>query len=197
MKNLISILTFMITLNSFGQLPEYSSNVSDLDISRSQLYQKFRSDYEFVFSYTQNSFWNERQDHAVLTFDGTDWKMIKWSYKLNKNKRPIKQKSKSYKLNINDVTNFLNFINSRGFFAFNQDTLNLNKKDMGNGITQVLQISDGVTDVFEVIGASGYRISSAHEAIQLQEFAPTEQRQNFIECRNEFVKLVNKADNKR
>ena len=58
---------------------------------------------------------------------------------------------------------------------------------MGNGTTQVSQISDGVTDVFEVISASGHRISSAHEAVQLQEFPPTEQHQNFIEWRNEFV----------
>jgi hypothetical protein len=191
MRNLLSILAFVITLNSFGQLPEYSSNISDLDMSQSQLYRKFKSDYEFVFSYTQNSFWNERQEYAVLAFNGTDWKLIKWSYQLDKNRRPIKQKSKSYKLNSNDVTNFLDFINSRGFFTFNQGALNLNRKDMGNGTTQVRQISDGVTDVFEVISASGHRISSAHEAVQLQEFAPTEQRENFIKCRNEFIKLVN------
>lgn len=197
MKNLLLILVFVITLNSFGQLPKYSSNVSDLDISQSQLYQKFGADYEFIFGYTQNSFWNKRQNYAVLTFDGTVWKLVKWSYQLNTKERPTKQKLRFYKLDSNEVTNFLDFINSLGFFTFNQDSLNLNKKDIGNGTTQVHQISDGVTDILEVISSSGHRISSAHEAEQLQEFAPTKQRQNFIECRNQFSKLVNKADNNR
>lgn len=191
MKNLLTLLTFAITLNSFGQLPEYSSNVSDLDISRSQLYQKFGEDYEFVFGYTQNSFWNKRQNYAVLTFDGTEWGLVKWSYQLNKKECPVKQKSKSYNLDNNEVNDFLNFIKNNGFFSFNQDSLNFNKKYIGNGTTQVRQIFDGVTDKIEVISSSGHRISSAHEPEQLQEFTPTEQRKNFIECRNEFAKLVN------
>ena len=123
MKTLLLITIFLITFKSFGQLPEYTSNVDDTLANKSHLFQKFGKNYKLVVGYTQNSFWNKRQNYSVLTYNGSTWRFTEWSYQLNKKKSPIKQKLKSFNLDVKEATGFLDFINSRGFFSFNQDNI--------------------------------------------------------------------------
>jgi hypothetical protein len=162
-----------------------------LDISQSLLNREFGSDYQIILGYTQKSFWFKRQEYSILTFDGSNWKLTKWSYELNKKEKPKKPKSTSFDINNQHVLEFLNFINEKGFYTFNQDSLNWNKKDQGDGSMLVQSIMDGTTEEFEIISPSGHRISSAHEPEQRQNFVFNEQRKKFIDCRNKFLELVN------
>lgn len=141
--------------------------------------------------YTQKSFWYKRKDYSEITFDGIKWKLTNWSYELNEQGLPKKQKSKTFKLDDAKSLELLNFIDDRGFYSFNLDSLNWNKKDQGNGRMLVQSIMDSTTYEFEIISSSGHRISSAHEPQQRQEFVYNQQRNNFIECRNKFLELLN------
>lgn len=152
---------------------------------------EFGSDFQFILGYTQKSFWFKRQNYSVLTFNGSTWEITKWSYELNKKEQPKKSKLESFNIETQKVLEFLEFLENSGFYSFNQDSLNWNKKDYGKGRMLVQNITDGTTYEFEVISASGHRISSAYEPDQRQDFVYNEQRKNFIECRNEFRKLVN------
>jgi hypothetical protein len=111
MKKLFLIISIISSLNSFGQLPEFQTNVRDLDISQSLLNREFGSDYQIILGYPQKSFWFKRQEYSILTFDGSNWKLTKWSYELNKKEKPKKPKSTSFDINNQHVLDFLNFIN--------------------------------------------------------------------------------------
>jgi hypothetical protein len=166
--------------------------VSKLDKKQSLLYKKFGSENKFVLAHTQKSFWIERQEYTMIVFDGKKWRVTKWSYELNKKGQPKKQKSKSFKLESSRVSAFFDFIKHNEFFSFNQDSLNWNKKENGQESMLVQQIMDGTTEEFEIISASGYRISFAHEPEQRQDFVNIRQRKKFMECLEKFLLLVDK-----
>lgn len=129
-----------------------------------------------------------------MAFDGDKWKLIDWSYKRidPENPKIRKEKIKSSNISNSDVSELISFMDAKGFFSFNQDSLNWNRKDQGNGKILVQSISDGTIDTFEIISTLGHRISYAHEAEKRQSFVFNNQRQNFVECRNQFLKFVNK-----
>ena len=86
----------------------------------------------------------------------------------------------------------LEYLDIMEFYNFIQDSLDLNRIDNGDGTMKVQSIMDGTTDKFEIFTTNGFRISTAHEAVQRQEFVSTEQRSNFIKCRNRFMDYINK-----
>lgn len=194
MKKIFIILllqVFIPSVDAVGQLPVFSSNVSDPDANQSLLFQKFHEKYNFIIGFTQRSFWYNRQHYSILAFDGNSWKLINWSYALREAERPKKQRLKTFEIHKEDAMDILNYLQKRNFFTLDQDSLNWNKKDKEDGSKLVMQIMDGKTDIFEIITRSGYRVSSAHEPEQLQDFTYIEQREIFIDCRNKFLELVN------
>lgn len=190
MKILPFLIIVLTSLNSFGQIPEFDSNVNRSAEDQSYLYKKFYPEYEFILGYTQNSFWFKRQEYSVLTYNGSDWELKKWSYELKEEKLK-KSKVKSRILEKEKVNKLLNYFESRGFYSLNQDSLNWSKKDLGNGIMRHQSIMDGVSENFEVISSSGHRIYSAHEPVQRQEFVFNEHRNIFLDCLDKFLNLIN------
>ncbi|WP_339754582.1 hypothetical protein [Algoriphagus aquimarinus] len=192
MKILPFLIIVLTSLNSFGQIPEFDSNVNESVEDQSYLFKKFYPEYEFILGYTQKSFWFKRQEYSVLTFNGTDWELKKWSYEL-KEEKPKKSKMKSRILVKEKVINLLNYFESKGFYSLNQDLLNWSKKDLGNGTMLHQSIMDGVFETFEFISSSGHRIYSAHEPVQKQEFVYIEQREIFLDCLDKFLDLIDET----
>ena len=190
MKILPFLILVLASLNSFGQIPEFDSNVNESTEDQSYVYKKFYPDYEFILAYAQKSFWFKRQEYSVLTYNGSDWELKKWSFEL-KEEKIKKSKVKSRILEKEKVIELLNVLESKGFFSLNQDSLNWAKKNLGNGRMLHQSILDGVSEYFEVISSSGHRIYSAHEPVQKQEFVYIGQREIFLDCLNKFLELIN------
>ncbi|MDR7128699.1 hypothetical protein J2X69_001031 [Algoriphagus sp. 4150] len=91
------------------------------------------------------------------------------------------------------VNEFMVLIKSKSFFSLSQDSLNWDKKDLGNGTILHQSIMDGVSENFEVISSSDHRIYSAHEPIQRQEFVFNNQRKIFLDCLDKFLDLIGKT----
>lgn len=192
MKNLISILAFVISLSSFGQLPEYSSNVIDLDITSSTIYHEFRSDYPTIISFGLQSFWNDRESFKILAFNGNNWKLIEWSYKpINWEKPKIKKERKVIRdISEDRASNLINLIIEEDLLSYSNDSLNWNQKTGEDGWELSQEIMDGTTHEFQII-SSGFVILRAYEPEQLQTFVENEQRKKFLQFEHEFLKLFN------
>lgn len=195
LKLLFPLCLILFSTASFGQIPEFESNVNELEKSESYLFNEFHTNFQFIIGYTTDSFWNKKHQYKILAFDGLDWKFIKWTYELNKKEKLKKSKQKSTPIEKEHAQEFLSFIKSKGFYNFNQDSLNWNKKYIGNDSYHVKVIYDGVSEKFEIISPKGHRISSSREPIQLQEFVYNEQRKNFLESLNKFLELSESTAN--
>ena len=184
------VFAIFLPIYSFSQIPEFESNTND---NQSYVYKKFYPDYEFILAYSQKSFWFRRQEYSILTYNGTDWELKKWSFEL-KEEKIKKSKMKSQIFEKEKVNELLNYFVSKGFYSLNQDSLNWAKKDLGNGRMLHQSILDGVSENFEVMSSSGHRIYSAHEPVQKQEFIYIEQREIFLDCLKQFLTFINYLD---
>lgn len=81
MKPQLFILYFFLPLYSFAQIPEFESNTTN---QKSLLYQEFYLDYEFILGFARESNRYDRKQYSVLTYNGTDWELKKWSFVLSK-----------------------------------------------------------------------------------------------------------------
>ena len=187
MKILPFLILVLTSLNSFGQIPEFDSNVNKSSENQSYLYKSFYPDYEFILGYTRESDRYDRKYYSVLTYNGTDWELKKWSFELDKEAKPKKSRMKSRILKHQKVIGILNDLESKGFFSLNQDSLNWAQKDMGGGVTRSQSITDGFSENFEIISQSSHRIYSAYEPELKQKFIFSDQRQRFLECLNRFL----------
>ncbi|WP_200975487.1 hypothetical protein [Echinicola sp. 20G] len=195
MKLVLTIIHFLIFLDSFGQLPSFETNMTGTQIENSILRKEFHDRFPTVISFSQNSFWFKRHKNYVFAFDGKDWSLIKWSFELSKKGIPKKQKQEQKKIDENAFLSFIDFLEEVGFYDFSQDSLNLNERDLGNGQMLSKQILDGTTDKFEIFSSSGHRSSTSHEAEFLQKFVQTNQRKNFIECKRRILEIIKEDSN--
>ncbi|CAN0448305.1 unnamed protein product [Ectocarpus fasciculatus] len=193
----IVILTFLTVLtvqSLFGQLPEFQTNVSDTDFDKSIILDEFGTKYQQIVSFTSNSYWNKGyREFYVLLLEENTWIFKKLSVKLNEENHVKKSKTKKLHIDINQADDFVSFLSEVDFWNFNEDSLNLNKKDQGNDRVLMKSITDGRTDKFLIRNGANVRSTWAYEADQLQEFVPTEQRRKFIEARNRFYELIKQS----
>lgn len=78
-------------------------------------------------------------------------------------------------------------VNSKNFWTFELDSLNLHKELREDGLSTLWTKSDGTTDSFEIINNGQHRLISSYEPEHFQELIPVEQRRKFNECRNKFL----------
>ncbi|MDH5379690.1 MAG: hypothetical protein OEW75_02490 [Cyclobacteriaceae bacterium] len=190
MARLITLVLLFVSLNSFGQLPAFESNVLTDNSSKSLIQENFSSDFEYIISYHGNSYWSGNKTYYIFGHDGQKWQLIRWTFKFNEQKQPIKQRLKRLKFSQDQFAGILTLMSETNFYNLKQELLNLNEKDNGDGTIVATIISDGGTDNFELISPQSHRKFSAYAADILQEQYPTSDRQTFISCRNKILKLI-------
>lgn len=191
MKPQLFVLAIFLPIYSFAQIPDFESNNT---IQKSLLYQEFYSDYKFILGYTRESNRYDRKQYSVLTYNGTDWELKKWSFVLSKEGKTKKSKLKSKTLDKEKVNDLLNELEFKGFYTLNQDSLNRAQKDLDNGIIRRQSITDGFSENFEIISQTSHRIYSVDEPELKQKFIFSNQRQRFLECINRFLNFTKASD---
>ena len=191
MIKFLTILFTFYTLNSFGQLPQFESNLTTKVSNESLVKLNFADKFDQILSYSAHSHWSEGWEYFVFGYDGKNWKLLRWTFELDEQKQLTNQRTKKLKFSQVQLDELLVLMSEVGFYTFKQGSLNLNRKDNGDGTTKVAQVNDGVHEEIELISPQSHRISSAYAADLLQVDFPTSDRGNFIICRNKLLKLVN------
>ena len=158
----------------------------------SHVMDKFSKEYDQIFSYTIESYWLEEQTYHIFGFDGREWKLIKWTVKFDNNGQVVKERLKTKSFSSRKLLEMLSFFEANKFWTLDQDSLNLDERDHGDGSSMVWMIDDGSNDKFETYNNGIYRITSSYEAKRLQELVPTKQREIFIKCKDKFWKIANR-----
>lgn len=188
---LLSLLLAITSSQSFGQIVKFTPNTSKEDFLKSSLSMKFQGKYNLIISFSQNSFWFDRDSYKILAFDGQNWKLLQWSFR---RQNQTGTKTKKEKLSVKDIEGkkalgFINTLETNDFFSMNNDSLNLGEKQTKEDEMLIMSITDGVNNKFEVICESGYFSISAYEPEQFQDFIPVIQRKKFLICRQRFLEL--------
>lgn len=190
-KKLALLLVIFTPLKFYGQVS--SSNDIDSEPTPSHLFTKFGSAYEFILGYTEKSFWHKRQNYTALIFNGKTWELIEWTYELNRRDKPKKQQFKVYEVESSAAIELKLFWEEMKLSSISNDSLNWNKKDIGDGKILVQAITDGTIEQLEFKTPLVYKVLSAHEPERRQVFIYIEARNRFISFRNEFLKFSNRV----
>jgi len=187
MKVLLVTLTFLPTIILGQELPDVQTNVPTKESQSSIIWTEFSGEYDQVLSFTRNSYGSEQKVYIIYGRTNGQWERIKLIQKLDDNKDIIRTKSRKLSFNEDKFQELLTFFDSRNFWAFELDSLNLHEEVREDGSSTLWTKSDGTTDSFEVINNGQHRLISSYEPEHFQNLIPVEQRQKFIECRNEFL----------
>ncbi len=187
MKGLLLIISFIPTILLAQELPNIQANLPTEESEKSQIWTEFGDEYDQIISFTRNSYWNTQKVYVIYSQTNGKWERIKWTLKLDDNKNITRAKTRKLSFNKDKVKDLLTFFDSKNFWTFELDSLNLNEEVREDGSSTLWIKSDGTTDSFEVINNGQHRLISSYEPEHFQDLIPVEQRQKFIECRNEFL----------
>lgn len=192
MRYSINILLLLTSTFSFGQLPTFESNASEVDKTESLVYQKFQGQYELLISFTTDCYWPNEQDFYFIGFKVDKWEKFKLTVTFE-NRDEIKiLRTKRRRLTISDkkIEGILSFWKANEFFKLANDSLNLKEKVIDKDHKVTMFVTDGCTDRFDLLTKDSYRIISAYLPDYFQKSIPVAQREKFIECRNKFLDEV-------
>jgi hypothetical protein len=187
MKGLLLIISFIPTILLAQELPNIQANLPTEESEKSQIWTEFGDEYDQIISFTRNSYWNTQKVYVIYSQTNGKWERIKWTLKLDDNKNITRAKTRKLSFNKDKFQELLTFFDSKNFWTFELDSLNLNEEVREDGSSTLWIKSDGTTDSFEVINNGQHRLISSYEPEHFQDLIPVEQRQKFIECRNEFL----------
>lgn len=189
MKGLLLILSFIPTLLFAQDLPDVQTNLTTKESEKSLVRSEFGDTYEQIVSFTKYSYWNTEKVYIIYGKTNGKWVQIKWTLKVDENKNVIRARKHKKSFNKAKFEELLTFFNSKNFWTFDLDSLNLHQAENEDGSSTLWTISDGTTDSFEVINNDHHRLISSYEPEYFQELIPVEQRRKFIECRKKFLSL--------
>ena len=150
---------------------------------------EFKNKYDQILSFTSSSYWSTQKIYIIYGQTNGKWERIKWTLKLDDNKRPVRSKIRKISFKQDEFQELLAFLDSLNFWEFDLDSLNLQKEIREDGSGTLWMKTDGTTDSFEVIKNGQHRLISSYEPEYFQKLIPVEQRRKFIDCRNKFLKL--------
>ncbi|WP_258101409.1 hypothetical protein [Marinoscillum pacificum] len=189
MKVLLLTLTILPTILLGQELTEVRTNLSTEESQNSIIWTEFSDEYDQVLAFSRNSYWSQQKVYIIYGRTNGQWERIKLTLKLDGNKNIIRTKSRKLSFGEGKFQELLTFFDSRDFWNFELDSLNLHEEVREDGSGTLWTKTDGTTDSFEVISNGHHRIISSYEPEYFQELIPVEQRRKFIECRNEFLRM--------
>jgi hypothetical protein len=192
MKTVLLNLFLLISLNSFGQLPEIKTNVEERIKLESVVYDILHIEYDFIISFTTESYWSSKENFQVIAKKGETWNKLNIKRKKKKNGNFSKPKIRKQKLKSETAENLLRELTNESFWTLNRDSLNNFKvEDKENGITHLYTKTDGTNYKFEVFTKSNFLLINAYEPEYYSKVIPEViSRRTFISCANLFINMV-------
>lgn len=200
----IILLTILITPIQAQTIPNFDSNTTDNEKQSSLVLIYFQDKYEKIISYTQDCpscFPPYEQWFFILGYQNEQWELLQWTITFKnrtKTKENIKRKKKKkLKLKNESVDSLLTFWAQNGFWNLDNDSLNINKKQINDSMTMEIIVGFGCTEKFEIVNGNQYKIWYSHAPDKFQDDIPIRQREQFILCRIEFAKMYYKTINRK
>lgn len=196
MKAIIVCMILLISpfLNA-QKLPVFNSNTNSAEKMKSVVYSTYSKKYDAVISYERACALADpsRRNFFILAGKKNKWKFFAWELELldgTSDQKKIKKATvKELPLNGLSVDSLLTYWTQQSFWTLNNDSLNLNVKNMEDGSTQDTFTPDGCTEIIETFTKKKYHVVKVLNADHYQDFVYTKQRQQFINCRNQFHQL--------
>ncbi len=179
----LAFLCLPLSLAGQSPIPSFESNTTQEQRAKSVVVSNLECDSITVIAYYTQCYWSTKQSYRLLISDHGSWHQVQWvvTYS-NRDKNKIKHISKKKLPLARQVDSLITDLNALGFWSLGQDSLNISEKQLNDTTMSSINISDGCSQVIEVLSGGHQRILSAYEPEQLQAFVHIPSRGRFIQC---------------
>ena len=128
----------------------------------------------------------------MLVRQHDEWKAYRWRAKLLErgSSNVTRITRKRIHLTSDSVDQLLAEWTTLGFWSLDQDSINIRSKQMGDGHVVLMSLTDGHSDVFEILHKGKYRELSGYMPEYFQKEIPVLDRQTFIQGKDAFRRLI-------
>ena len=193
MKKLFWLL-WTLPLGSQAQdgFPEFPPDSITAKVRSSPVFEHFSGTDATVISYTTTGYWSEKRTYYVIVHQHDEWKAYRWRAKLLErgSSHVTRITRKRMHLTPDSVQQLLAEWTTLGFWSLDQDSINIRSKRMSDGSVIDMSLTDGHSDVFEILRNGKYRKLSAYMPEYFQNEIPVMDRQSFIQGKGAFRRLI-------
>jgi hypothetical protein len=193
MKKLFLLLwTLPFGAHAQDGFPEFPPDSITAKVRSSPVFEHFSGTDATVISYTTMGYWSEKRTYHMLVHQHDEWKAYRWRAKLLErgSSNVTRITRKRIHLTSESVDQLLAEWTTLGFWSLDQDSINISSKQMGDGREIDISISDGHSDVFEILHNGKYRELSGYMPEYFQKEIPVLDRQTFIQGKDAFRRLI-------
>ena len=193
MKKLFLLLwTLPFGAHAQDGFPEFPPDSITAKVRSSPVFEHFSGTDATVISYTTMGYWSETRTYHMLVHQHDEWKAYRWRAKLLErgSSNVTRITRKRIHLTSESVDQLLAEWTTLGFWSLDQDSINISSKQMGDGREIDISISDGHSDVFEILHNGKYRELSGYMPEYFQKEIPVLDRQTFIQGKDAFRRLI-------
>jgi hypothetical protein len=172
--------------------PEFPPDSITAKVRSSPVFEHFSGTDATVISYTTTGYWSEKRTYHMLVRQHDEWKAYRWRAKLLErgSSNVTRITKKRIHLTSDSVDQLLAEWTTLGFWSLDQDSINIRTKQMGDGHVVLMSLTDGHSDVFEILHKGKYRELSGYMPEYFQKEIPVLDRQTFIQGKDAFRRLI-------
>jgi|688.fasta_scaffold13762_9 hypothetical protein len=193
MKKLF-LLLFTLPFGAHAQdgFPEFPPDSITPLVRSSPVFEHFSGTDATVISYTTTGYWSEKRTYYMIVRLNDEWKAYRWRAKLLErgSSHITRITRKRIHLTSDSVDQLLAEWTALGFWSLDQDSINIRSKQMEDGHVVLMSLTDGHSDVFEIMQKGKYRELSGYMPEHFQKEIPVIHRQTFIQGKHAFERLI-------
>lgn len=172
--------------------PEFPPDSITAKVRSSPVFEHFSGTDATVISYTTWGYWSEKRMYYMIVRRNDEWKAYRWRAKLLErgSSQITRITRKRIHLNSDNLQQLLAEWTTLGFGSLDQDSINIRSKRMSDGSVVDMSLTDGHSDVFEILQNGKYREVSSYMPEYFQKEIPVIDRQTFIQGKDAFRRLI-------
>lgn len=144
--------------------------------------------YDVVISYLDKQSWLGGRHYKVLRVYNGTWNLDRYHVSVSDKVKHFRPRGK--KIHSDSIHSVLNFWKEIGFLELNTDSLNVKMKKVNDSTTLNYTVTDGNTEVFEILTKTSYYSISAYMVERFQIKVPVRQRAVFILGKQKFLGML-------
>jgi hypothetical protein len=148
-----------------------------------------KSKYDVIISYLDKQSWLGGKHYKILRLYSGKWRLDRYHVSVSDKVKHLRPRGK--KIHSDSIHAVLNFWKEVGFLELNTDSLNVRMKKVNDSTTLRYYVTDGNTEIFEMLTKTSYHGISAYMVDRLQLNVPVRQRAVFILGKQKFLRMVN------
>jgi len=178
------------------KIPSVTSNSTFDDKESSIVYNRFNVEFDSFLSYHKYCYWSNKDTYLVFGYKDEEWKALKLTVKyaeeVPRKKTILRIKQNKIRVSEKELTKLIEYFTTNNFWTLENDSLNLHERRELDGTITLYTATDGCSDNFETLSSGNFRLTSSYNAEYFQKLIPVNQREKFILCRDEMLRLLGK-----